>query len=464
MKEQKNVNKEQRHNVKRRRGITLIALVVTIVVLLILASVSITVVFGDNGILELAREAAEKTNEAVQNDKEQIEEMGDIINNYLEVPKTVEEAIKRNYKFKENTDIIDKYGNPITIPAGFRIVPNGTDFVEYNYDTNEEGVSTHIPTVQDGIVIEDAEADSNGEKNQFVWIPVCTEEKAEDRNITIKRKIKNKDNTESVIRLARYEFDVGSYQDSTKTYDGTGKATPKQYALNYADIGEETKIEDIARDCCYQELQNSTYGNTTAGEKLKTFVEKTNEKGGYYLARYEAVKGTDGKVKSMASTVDSATSDSQAITKGMVWANIRQPQASTESQAMYEKNANFETDLVNSYAWDTAIVFIQTYSKGNSSYSKQMSKNETVGKTGERDNGTVENTEDDTTDKVCNIYDMSSNLLEWSTETGVDEKYPCSLRGGSCYRSSHYTIVRDHNSPNGPHCHSTFRPLLYVNL
>ncbi len=64
-------------------GITLIALVVTIVVLLILASVSITVVFGDNGILQLAKEAGEKTNEAVKNDQDQISDVEGVINEYL---------------------------------------------------------------------------------------------------------------------------------------------------------------------------------------------------------------------------------------------------------------------------------------------------------------------------------------------------------------------------------------------
>ena len=45
-------------------GITLIALVVTIVILLILAGVSILVLFGDNGIIKTAEDAADKTNKA----------------------------------------------------------------------------------------------------------------------------------------------------------------------------------------------------------------------------------------------------------------------------------------------------------------------------------------------------------------------------------------------------------------
>lgn len=46
---------------KQNRGITLIALVVTIVVLLILAGVTISIVFGDNGVISKAQEAALQT-------------------------------------------------------------------------------------------------------------------------------------------------------------------------------------------------------------------------------------------------------------------------------------------------------------------------------------------------------------------------------------------------------------------
>ena len=53
---------------KRNKGITLIALVVTIIVLLILAGISIMMLTGQNGILNRASEAKEKTEDA-QNDE-----------------------------------------------------------------------------------------------------------------------------------------------------------------------------------------------------------------------------------------------------------------------------------------------------------------------------------------------------------------------------------------------------------
>ena len=59
---------EEENNMKNNKGITLVALVVTIVVLLILAGVSINLVLGDNGIIAKAKEAQSKSAEAIQND------------------------------------------------------------------------------------------------------------------------------------------------------------------------------------------------------------------------------------------------------------------------------------------------------------------------------------------------------------------------------------------------------------
>ena len=55
----------------QNQGITLIALVVTIVVLLILAGITITYVMGDNSIFKLAKNEEEITDEAAVNEKVQ---------------------------------------------------------------------------------------------------------------------------------------------------------------------------------------------------------------------------------------------------------------------------------------------------------------------------------------------------------------------------------------------------------
>lgn len=53
---------------RRDEGITLVALVVTIVVLLMLAAVSINMILGSNGIINKSKEAREKYAESSQND------------------------------------------------------------------------------------------------------------------------------------------------------------------------------------------------------------------------------------------------------------------------------------------------------------------------------------------------------------------------------------------------------------
>ena len=70
--------------IKKTKGITLIALVVTIVVLLILAGVSINMVLGQNGIVTKAKDARDKTEQAKQNDlasmDQVVKDMDDILN------------------------------------------------------------------------------------------------------------------------------------------------------------------------------------------------------------------------------------------------------------------------------------------------------------------------------------------------------------------------------------------------
>ena len=71
----------------KERGITLIALVVTIIVLLILAGVSISMLTGENGILTQATSAKEKTDKATEEEKIQMAVLGSSIvdNGYTEV-------------------------------------------------------------------------------------------------------------------------------------------------------------------------------------------------------------------------------------------------------------------------------------------------------------------------------------------------------------------------------------------
>ncbi|MBD9158728.1 MAG: hypothetical protein EGQ16_02640, partial [Clostridiales bacterium] len=120
-------------------------------------------------------------------------------------------------------------------------------------------------------------------------------------------------------------------------------------------------------------------------------------------------------------------------------------------------DSNFESDLVNSYAWDTAIVFLQEFDNRADKtkvYSLQNSLNGSLANTGTNNSTTK--------DTICNIYDMASNCLEYSTETNSDSDYPCVFRGGNYHYSNSYTSGRGSNDTSGSYDDCNFRPLLYL--
>lgn len=73
----------KRKSGKKQTGITLVALVVTIVVLLILAGITIMYTMGENSIFKKAQEAKDKTNQAIKNEQEYMNEVENITDKYI---------------------------------------------------------------------------------------------------------------------------------------------------------------------------------------------------------------------------------------------------------------------------------------------------------------------------------------------------------------------------------------------
>ena len=109
---------------QNNKGITLIALVVTIVVLLILAGITITALFGDNGLITRAKIADQKTQEGAQKDIEAIEDLDEQVDVMINGPTTIETLMTK--AATKNKTEYDKYGNKIRVPAGFKILAHGT--------------------------------------------------------------------------------------------------------------------------------------------------------------------------------------------------------------------------------------------------------------------------------------------------------------------------------------------------
>ncbi len=94
---------------KNQRGITLIALVVTIVVLLILAGVSISLILDNNGIIQRSKDAREQYGQARENEQKQLDKASEWIDDAVGVSnwdKVLEDAEKNpnNYKHPDQSD------------------------------------------------------------------------------------------------------------------------------------------------------------------------------------------------------------------------------------------------------------------------------------------------------------------------------------------------------------------------
>ena len=401
----KTIKTAKKQKLKESKGITLIALVITIIVLLILAGVTIATLTGDNGILKKAGDAKTQTEQAKEDEnlkiaiagsygtdgklnlkdlKDNLENQGinydknntgfplEVIVNgekkKIDANGNIIESIQslktKGTVFKDTTTLEDTYGNQVTIPKGFKIAnDSATD-------------------VTGGIVIEDATY-TNTIGSQFVWIPVGTGENA------IKKA--NKETVE--IELGRYDF--------TKNSDGT--ITTSEYSGSYT---EDTTAS-----------HNSSRGNAIAKD-IEKFKTSANSNHGYYIGRYEA------GVVDYNSSVSTSNSNNETNWTGytgdniklvckkeqQVWNYVTQNKASELSRDMYKSEAKVTSDLINSYAWDTAIVFIQKCGteSNSSTYSYTVGQSSTS-TSAPQTTGTNILSATSKVDKQCNIFDMAGN-------------------------------------------------------
>ena len=471
-------NKDRLNNLFKKinyktNGITLIALVITIIVLLILAGVSIATLTGDNGILTQANKAKTETEKAGAQEKVELEVTGsygktgdidlNLLNNNLKnnvkgltykgaaisetnkitsLPAIVEVD---GYKIQitgegnvgeiktvtdisdyvtKDTTVTDDYGNSLIVPEDFKIRIDDT--------------TNNADTVNEGIVVEDR----NG--NQFVWVPVG-DVKTDSEGTTVN------------ITLGRYDFADGS--DSYKDADGNvlAKGTPIPYS---GSCTEDTEAS-----------HNSSYGNAIA-KNITNFVNNSNSNHGYYIGRYEAgvanydtsnivTSNSESNPKWTGYNKVSGGEDLKLVCKTgqQVWNYVTQNKASELARNMYT-GKKYESDLINSYAWDTAILFIQKCGTktNHATYSREIGLSTDTSKPALTGTGKLSST--NAVDEQCNIYDMAGNDYEWTTETYSGSR-PCVSRGSSYANPYVYTSNRDNNSTTDANGHNSFRPLLY---
>lgn len=378
------------------KGITLIALVVTIVVLLILASVSITTVFGDNGILQLAKEAREKTNEAVQSDKENIGNM----TNYIK---------SLSWDTTKVTAVTTKDGGVVPVPKGFV----GSEIEEEN-------------TIKNGFVIyegkeqvTDIDSDSNGisdakeNRNQYVWIPV------NDINsmIMCKENNKNNDGTICNIELKGEELVCTTHNNSTdlagRLYGGDElKKEVENNKIIYYSPNFNQKDQTYESGTSEPSVvQGDSEQNIKLPELQNDFNEMAKSVaayGGFYISRYEIGENGNSKMNKAILTSCKTTTDESIYLKGNSWFSLY------ESTKKYDSMTN--TNMIWGCQYDQVIKFIgdeAIIGHNNDNYQKTSMQ-----KSGY-------------TKPMKNIYDLEGNFKEWTMESfGLNTSNCRIIRGG----------------------------------
>ena len=282
---------------KERRGVTLIALVITIIVLLILAGVTIAMLTGDNGIISKAMQAKNKTEEARKTEEAGLKKIENYINGKSAEAGVVIQDLKSIKSDGTEGEVIgekvsDGAGGVVPIPSGFYYVGG---------------------TVKSGAVISDNLADKDKYKgqevvgtnlsgNQFVFIPVNGED-------------------------LKYEKD--------HTYDG-------KYDYVYTtELSGYTSQSDWSDDS----------GESTSVKKY----------GGFFIGRYEAGYPDEIKEGTIVNFKNSATGKVPVSKAGIAsWNLVSQIVAKSASESMYNTDdSKVKSKLVDSYAWDTTCKWLK---------------------------------------------------------------------------------------------------------
>lgn len=357
------MKRTKQQNQKFNQGITLVALVVTIVVLLILSSVSLNLVLGDNGIIVKAKEAAETTAAAQE-----------------------KEAMERNLLEKE---LENSLSTPAVEPTDGVKIPTGFYYVG--------------GTKASGIVISDNKNDKNKYRNQkvvgtdllgnqYVWIPCTT------------------DSSSSDLQYARTEWgvEVDGDDNSRAIKD---ELTLTDASVTYSDADTANGINaDVSKEIVAQ---------------IKAEKASVAQYGGYYIGRYEVGRNSDTAVVKYNQTPYASITWSTAY--GLAKKIIT--------------NSEVNSYLCSSYAWDTAVNFIQNNSTAknyatsiegfNGNWNPQAVKDPSGNVI--KPAGTSQQLNTGLTTQFCNIFDMGGNEAEFTTELNPGTSETVVLRGGYYY-------------------------------
>ena len=423
---------KNKNNLKTKQtGITLIALVVTIIVLLILAGISIAMLTGQNGILNRASEAKEKTGIAQEDENEKLQGYEDTINKFTssnedKLPVSPEglkadTAIKNPDSYSEGT------------PSNAQATADGAG----KYFAKPKSAKYVEGTVDTGVVV-----NING--SEFVWVPVddVVVDKGRDSELP---KTSSEATTKKYTPMAvqdgsnykgiLYEFSDSAgylmYRDSTNNYQGESTDASREPAETNYDTGDYA-------------TEGITLNSLTT--EYNAMIESVKKYKGFYVARYEA--GLDNETNEIVFKNASNTNNKVTTTNA-------KNSTTYNWYGLYKKIKTFNANddkVVSSMIW-------------GSQYDAMMNWMAKTGNTvGTEDDDTKRNTTTitgggDKPDVINNVYDLYGCHYEWTVESS-DTNFRTYRGGLYCYGGSPANRFSDGSSCTNSY-HSS-RAALYI--
>ena len=443
-------------NITKQKGITLIALVITIIVLLILAGVSIAMLTGQNGILTQAQNASTQTEIAEAKEKAQMDimawqserlENGQDATLNDETVKTILTGKDYVKELKDTSFISVKGEHEIqyselytngnnqgggTANAGEEVTKPSTWPENDNVKAISDGAGNTIPlpidfnyvggTKTEGVVISDApndNMDNTAGGNQFVWVPV--------------------DDYDDFQRQAGYNSLGKPETWPSKCGEADSTGVNQYLANNGMQETDTTKEESIAMY-----------------ESVRTY-------GGFYIGRFEAGQ-EDGNL---------VVKKGKAVYNEIPWsANGSNMQETTGTTGgAVELSRNFDSRYTNqsvistlcySVQWDATLNFIDPNYITNATIGTPACSEDSYVRDS-TDQGWYEESSATSTGyyEIKNIYDLAGNVSEWTMESFYTN-YRVSRGDGYDFSRSKRPSSRVVSSPDHTNPDLGFRVTLYL--
>ena len=410
-----------KERLKTHKGITLIALVITIIVLPILAGVAIATLTGDNGIIAKAQQAKMQNDKA--NEKEQIDlaVLASKINNDASIDK------KTLRKELDGISNLIESGIPTSDEYSFPLILVGKTGTEYEID-EDANVSEKIdysevvvptitatgnlankPNIKEvregnipipegynyikgdkigGAVITDAASGEEKVGNEFVWVPVDT---LSDMAVPTTGKDAN--------NFLNYRGVLYNWEK-----DNTGK-TQYDWSADSTSFREPANLDSKYDSTNMMQNWNSTLYQ----EEYNKMVRSVSNYGGFYVGRYEMSINDTSKNAQSKYGETSATAEKTSANQ---WYGLY-------NKAKTYAPENADSKVVSSMIWGSQWDAMLRWMKNND-----------IDVTGliPKDYNQTRITGGANKDKLNNVYDLLGNSIEF-TQEAYTTTYR-TLRGG----------------------------------